>query len=237
MTVVAYRRSAAFLPESGPMKGSDSGSRSAAGQEDSAAAEHAMAASLVARIRAEDRAAEEALVARYSRGLLFMLKRRCQDLQLAEDLHQEVFCIVIERLRERGIDDPTKLAGFIQNTGRNLLIGRIRRRQRRQTYADSDAIEAAGDDNYTSQEAGTHAAQLGEIVRRMLAELSSDRDRAILTRFYLHQEDKAVICAALDLTDLHFNRVLYRAKKRFRALIEASDTALARALIDGHIEE
>lgn len=187
--------------------------------------EEAEAASQLAeRIGNGERAAEGELYARYSRGVMYMLKRRTNgDLQLAEDVHQEAFRIVIERLRDRGINDGRRLAGFLHSTGKNVLIGILRRRQRRNTHADSDLIEATSLEEFTPLDA-TIRAQMALHIRELLQELSSERDRALLTRFYLQQEDKQSICRALDLSDLHFNRVLYRAKNRFRALIENSDT-------------
>jgi len=58
------------------------------------------------------------------------------------------------------------------------------------------------------------------IVRRILKELKSERDRQILFRFYISEEDKEIICADLGLSSQHFNRVLYRARERFRELCQ-----------------
>jgi hypothetical protein len=55
-------------------------------------------------------------------------------------------------------------------------------------------------------------------VRRTLEGLSTERDRDVLRRFYLTADDKDCICADLGLTRLQFNRVLYRARERFREL-------------------
>jgi hypothetical protein len=41
-----------------------------------------------------------------------------------------------------------------------------------------------------------------------------------LVRYYLDDESKEEICAALGLSDEHFNRVIFRAKNRFRELLE-----------------
>ena len=220
----------AVLPQYGPMGGDDGKDAVRAAADDEAL----VAQALAQRIGNGDRSAEGELVARYSRPLLFMLRRRCGEPELAEDLHQDVFRVVIERLRGDGIREPARLAGFIQSTGRNLLIGVIRRRQRRQTYADTDSVVLAADDTAENQVDATDTAQIGEHLRQLLAELNSDRDRAILTRFYLLQEDKSSICRQLELTDLHFNRVLYRAKKRFRELLETHDSQVARELVDSH---
>jgi RNA polymerase sigma-70 factor (ECF subfamily) len=53
-----------------------------------------------------------------------------------------------------------------------------------------------------------------------MAELPSARDRQLLYRFYLGEEDKERICVDLKLTSLQFNRVLHRARERFRELYQ-----------------
>ena len=224
------------LPQYRPMKGRDAGDTPDGVAGDVQGDEASIALGLTQRIAAGDRTAEAELVERYSRPLLFMLRRRAADPALAEDLHQDVFRVVIERLRDRGIKEPTKLAGFIQSTGRNLLIGELRRAARRRTYADSDTVEIAVDPDADpdAQFAATDQAEVAEAVRRLLDELRPERDRALLIRFYLRQEDKANICAALGLTDLHFNRVLYRAKRRFRQLLESSNHPVATELAERH---
>src|SRR6266542_2351992 len=55
---------------------------------------------------------------------------------------------------------------------------------------------------------------------QLISEMRSDRDRQILHRFFITEEDKGKICADLGLTSLHFNRVLSRALKRFKDLYE-----------------
>lgn len=229
-----YRLPKRVLTEYEPMKGRDSEHSTESATADALSGdEAAVACELARRIEAGDDRAEEQLVIRYSRPLLFMLRRRANDADLAEDLHQEVFRVVIERLREGSIKEPAKLAGFIQSTGRYLLIGEIRRAQRRRTVTDSDAIDASEDLQASTQYQDANNDEEAATVRKMLEQLKPERDRAILIRFFLQDEDKASICSALDLTELHFNRVLYRAKKRFKALLEASASAAAADLIAG----
>lgn len=58
------------------------------------------------------------------------------------------------------------------------------------------------------------------IVRRLIGELPTDRDRQLLLRFYVAEEEKERICSDLGLDSLHFNRVLFRARHRFKELLE-----------------
>ena len=56
-------------------------------------------------------------------------------------------------------------------------------------------------------------------MRALLNELGQPRDREILQRFYVQEEDKERICNDLHLDGAHFNRVLFRARERFRELV------------------
>ena len=149
-----------------------------------------------------------------------MLRQRTRDLQLAEDLHQDTFCVVIERLRGDGIDQPERLSGFIHRTAVNLHIGILRKDQRRQTFADSERVAAQPDDRET-QLSRVLREETNAAVRSMISDLETARDRELIRRFYLLEQDKRVICASLDLTERHFDRVIHRARSRFRALVES----------------
>ncbi len=63
------------------------------------------------------------------------------------------------------------------------------------------------------------SGRLGVLVHRLLAELPADRDRTILTRFYLKEDEKSEICRDLNLTELGFNQVIFRARNRLRDLL------------------
>jgi RNA polymerase sigma-70 factor (ECF subfamily) len=49
----------------------------------------------------------------------------------------------------------------------------------------------------------------------------NSRDRELLVRFYLHDEPKEELCRQYGLSDLHFNRVIFRARERFRDLLQS----------------
>ena len=105
--------------------------------------EAAVATDLVRRIAAGDAVAEERLVERYRRGLLYLLRHLGAPPELAEDLGQETFRIVLERLRRGGLADPAGLAPFLRGTARNLLVAERRKSARRRTEADDGEIERA----------------------------------------------------------------------------------------------
>ena len=182
-----------------------------------------IAADLVARIGRGARDAEEALVRRYGPGLLYLLRRRTRDPELALDLRQDTFRVALEKLRSSPLDEPERLAAYLRAVALNLWIAHQRKGARRATTADSEAVEAAADASESGPFDNVSRAQVRDAVGALLEELGTPRDREILTRLYLRDEDKDDICRALDVDATHFNRVLFRAKQRFRELLVRAD--------------
>jgi RNA polymerase sigma-70 factor (ECF subfamily) len=193
--------------------------------------ERQVATDLVARIARGESAAEAELWGRYHRGLLFLLRRRTGDPALAEDLRQETFRIAIEKLRGSGLDDPERLAAYLRGIAVNLVTGEWRKTSRRQTTTDPDAIDNATDAGADPQ-GDVERQQAGAAVAKLLGELGVSRDRDILRRYYVDEADKAQICGELDISPTHFNRVLYRAKQRFRELLLREERAGKLGLIE-----
>jgi RNA polymerase sigma-70 factor (ECF subfamily) len=178
-------------------------------------------AGLVARIRNGDRGAEEELIARYSRGVTLILRRSASVSAAIEDLYQEVFLRAMEKIRGGEVRDPERLSGFICGLARNLAIDYFRRRN-----SQAESLVASEHDIAVPDQSPSPLEQALQIedarrIRQVLGELSSERDRQVLHRFYIDEEDKDRICMDLKLTSLQFNRVLHRARERFRELYES----------------
>jgi RNA polymerase sigma-70 factor (ECF subfamily) len=177
-----------------------------------------ISARLVAGIRAGDRSAEQAMAERYSRGLLYLLRRQCGDPDLALDLRQDALRIALEKLRAEPLTDPTKLSAFLRAIAVNILTAHRRKDTRRATYTNSDSIEAAADERRGPYD-NVSGEQVQTAVRALLEELKTPRDREILRRVYLEEDDKDEICADFGIDAAHFSRVLFRAKARFKELL------------------
>lgn len=149
-----------------------------------------------------------------------MLRRRTRDRETAEDLFQEAFRLAFEKIRRGEMRDPERLPAFLQGLAKNLSIDHYRRETRR-GERERPLEPAAELPDHTSDQLGSLLRQekIG-LVRSLLSELSVDRDRQILLRFYIHEEDKERILRDLGLSRAEFNVVLFRARRRYQALFE-----------------
>jgi len=171
---------------------------------------------LVYRIHSGDMNASEALYHQFHRGLEFFIRR--QSIPDVDDKIQEVFLATLVAIRAGELRDPTRLAGFILGIARNLIYSAIRQ------LAVSRVREIGGDANgldsyvlyniptlspspYALLESGERISQ----IRQALGTLC-ERDREIITRFYLQEEKAEQICAEMNLTATQFRIFKSRAK-------------------------
>jgi RNA polymerase sigma-70 factor (ECF subfamily) len=185
------------------------------------AEERQIATSLVERVQDGSQAAETEMIERYSRGLRFLLRRRTRDSSLAEDFLQETWLIALAKIRREGLGEPDRLAGYLAGIARNLALGEIRRNVRQNTSANSELVDRIPDDSNNPYRQVSRA-EICNHVRDLINALGTERDREILNRFYVYEEDKPTICERLGVDSTHFNRVLYRARQRLKSAIEAS---------------
>ncbi|MFC3120127.1 RNA polymerase sigma factor [Agaribacter flavus] len=179
--------------------------------------ESEFAQSIVERIIAGDAKAEKEMVKRYQRGLMFMLRKRSGDEHLAADVSQDTWRLVIEKVRQGQLKDPKKLSAFIVQIGKNQLIMHYRRPEAKKT--DSlDETQTRAMEATEQPEKVLENHNLALMVRSVIGELNTPRDRELIFRFFIDEQEKHVICHELDLDKVHFDRVLYRAKQRFKQL-------------------
>ena len=185
------------------------------------------AADLVSRIRAGDQHAESELVERFGRGVLMILRRSTRNAAVSDDLYQDTFRIAIEKVRQGDLRDSAKLGAFLCSVARNLVIEYFRRTARHENLAEIAEAERPPHVAPNQLEAVLQKERAA-IVRQAINELPTDRDRQLLFRFYVMEDEKEAICADLDLTSLHFNRVLHRARERYRELYEKALSTMER---------
>ncbi len=183
-------------------------------------------ADLVRRIQAGEASAESELMARFSHGLLLMLRQLARNPALADDLHQETLALVLQKIRRGEVRDPERLSAFIRSTARNLFIA-DRRKEARYSPIDEDqephGSERVFVDRGPSPSDRVLAEQEARRVQQLLGELRFDRDRQVLIRFYLSDQAKEEICEDLEIEPERFNQILFRARERLREIWERED--------------
>jgi RNA polymerase sigma-70 factor (ECF subfamily) len=171
----------------------------------------------VKRIVARDADAESELVRRYQNGIAIIINRIVRSESVTEDLSQETFRIVLEKIRDGSVRDSERVSGFICSVARNLAIEHTRRMRRMVSIEDvADAGQI--NDSHPSPLNELLRKERAEMVREALNELKSERDREVILRFYIAEEDKTQICADLGLNSQQFNSVIFRALRRYREL-------------------
>ena len=172
---------------------------------------------IVSRITAGDSTAEDEIIRRYERGVAVIIDNVVRNQSVTEDLSQETFRIVLEKLRRGELRQPESLSGFVCSVARNAAITHIRRAKRsnlREEIGSADHIP----DPAPNQLDQMLARERSEIVRQVIGELKSERDKEVLFRYYLSEEDKNQICSDLSITRIQFNNIIYRALARFKEL-------------------
>ncbi len=158
------------------------------------------------------------LIAKDYVGLRLLITRKAGDPQVAADLLNDAVCTAWEKWGAGQIQRPEQIAGYIFQVAMNLLRNRRRsvadRPERRAAVEQLDSLQVAAAPADVEHEEKI-AARLKELIRA----LDSQRDRTILVRFYLDEEDKESICGDLRLSPLQFDKVLHRARQRLRQLL------------------
>jgi RNA polymerase sigma-70 factor (ECF subfamily) len=167
-------------------------------------------------------------------GLLKQFTRLLRDRVLAEDLVNDAVAEALVKLREQMIDEPERITGFIHA----VAINRLRNHRRRLCNRCEVRATPAVLDQLSTSSDPTEALDHGQLVSRVLDvidELPTERDREVMRRFYLDEEEKSSICADLHLSPTHFDKVAFRARQRMRALLAAARrTDMQRTAVTRH---
>ena len=172
---------------------------------------------LVRRVAAGDAHAEEEVVRRYKNGISIIINRIVQTHAIHEDICQETFRITLEKMRREEIREPQRISGFICGVARNLAIEHVRKLRKSTNLEEIGTAEQIPDPT-PDQFEQLWRKERSAIVRQVINELKVKRDREIIYRYFIAEEDKDQICADLGLPRDQFNRVIFRALKRYKEL-------------------
>ena len=171
---------------------------------------------LVTRIQSGEESGMEELYRIFGRGIRFYLCRQLGMQELDDKVH-DTFLIVVQAIRRGDLREPDRLMGFVRTVVRRQVaahIDHVVHSRRDEMHLDVGVRIA---DRQRNPEQHVAYQQKTEFMLEILRQLS-ERDREILTRFYLHEETQDQICAEMNLTETQFRLLKSRAKARFGEL-------------------
>jgi len=168
------------------------------------------------------------LYLRYRRPLLQVFHHRRIDRHAADDLLQRTFLQAIKKIRSEGLDDPGNLGGYLYRTACKLATAYWRGELSHRHENDRELLTNLKDEALSLEERLDHEL-LAKHVRDLMDHLPVQRDREVLERFYLHEEPRTSIRESLQLTDIQFNQVLWRARQRFGDILRKAGLALGES--------
>jgi RNA polymerase sigma-70 factor (ECF subfamily) len=168
------------------------------------------------------------LYVRYRRPLLqvFLHRRIARD--AAEDLLQRTFLQAIKKIRSEGLDDPSNLGGYLYRTACKLATAHWRGELARRHDNDQELLTNLKDEALSLEERLDHE-QLARCVRDLMGHLPVQRDREVLERYYIQEEPRTAIRESLQLTEMQFNQVLWRARQRFGEILRRNGFAIGES--------
>ena len=171
---------------------------------------------LVDRIRRGEESGMEELYRLFARGIRYYLCRQLGHQELDDKVH-DTFVIVVQAIRKGELREPERLMGFVRTVVRRQVAAYIDDvvHSRKEELNLEVGVRVA--DRRSNPEQTLVSRQKIDLMFTVLKSLS-DRDRDILTRFYLYEQPQEQICAEMNLTETQFRLLKSRAKARFGEL-------------------
>ena len=152
----------------------------------------------------------------FSKGIRFYLCRQLGPQELDDKVH-DTFVVVVQAIRRGDLREPQRLMGFVRTIVRRQVAAHIDKVvHMRRDQMDFDSSLKVPDPHDNPEESAMFH-QRNKLIQQVLEEMS-DRDREILTRFYLYEQGQDQICSEMALTDTQFRLLKSRAKARFGEL-------------------
>jgi RNA polymerase sigma-70 factor (ECF subfamily) len=167
-------------------------------------------------LRARDPHTEASLISHFSRPVQVKLRARLRSPELIQDAFQETFLRVLTYFRSgKTLDNPASLPGFVYVTCHNVALELLRGHTRHDQFPEQfrEPIAAGLD-----PERQVVTEERKALVRRLLEELS-EKDRKLIKRVFLDEEDKDAVCREFDVNRNYLRVLLHRARVRFKAVI------------------
>lgn len=165
------------------------------------------------RLREGDGPTTEHFVTYFTEKLNLKLWKGGFSRAASDDLRQETFARVLDKLRlPDAIQSPESFGGFVFSVCKNLIFERYRETSRHDQLGDEFLDLPAGDPDVEQRLLG---GERDAKVRRTL-KLMKPKDAQILFAVFVEQQPKNDVCTRFKVTRPYLRVVLHRAIARFR---------------------
>ena len=172
---------------------------------------------LIQRILAGDENAFAILIEKYQRQVHALAFRKVRDFQTAEDITQETFLQVDQKLAT--LNDPTKFSGWLYAIVNHLCIAWYRKNRLQTASLQEIYISEIETDAYSryiaTEHAKTTAVAQHDLVKKLLTKLK-ESDREVITLHYFEEMTSSEIGEFLGVSENTIKSRLHRARQRLK---------------------
>src|SRR6185503_6927071 len=173
-------------------------------------------AQLVQRVHDGDDSGMEELYKLFSTGVRFYLCRQLGPQDLDDKVH-DIFLIITQSIQRGDLREPERLMGYVRTIVRRQVAAYIEIAvNARRNHSDAD-FSLTLSDQHPNPERRLIAAEATAVALSLLKSLHK-RDREVLIRFYLKEQNPEQICHDMKLSETQFRLIKSRAKARFGEL-------------------
>ena len=188
---------------------------------------------LIERILTGDENAFASLVRKYQQQIHTLVWRKIGDFQNAEDIVQETFLQVYQKLET--LEDPTQFTRWVHQIANRLCIAWHRKNRIQTESLEETDISEIETEAYSRYIATEHEKITGETQRDLvekLLEKLKERDREVITLHYFEEMSSSEIGNFLGVSENTIKSRLHRAKqqlKKYQSMVqEALDITIQR---------
>ena len=190
---------------------------------------------LITRILAGDETAFESLIKKYQKQVHAQALRQIDDFQIAEDIVQETFLQVYQKLDT--LEDPTRFPKWLYVIVNRRCIAWLRKnRLQTQPLEETDISEIeteAYSRHIAEEQARTTAEAQRDLVKKLLAKLK-ESDREVITLHYFEEMTSSEIGEFLGVSENTVKSRLQRARQRLKKYEFMIQEALDITIEEGH---
>ena len=172
---------------------------------------------LIQRILAGDENAFATLIEKYQQQVHAHALRKVGDFQTAEDITQETFLQVHQKLAT--LNDPVKFSGWLYAIVNHLCIAWYRKNRLETESLQEIYISEVETEAYSryvaTEHAKTTAAAQRDLVKRLLTKLK-EGDREVITLHYFEEMTSSEIGKHLGVSENTIKSRLHRARQRLK---------------------